>query len=66
MTECEIISYCGFYAKFGDGHDEVLAGFIREYCKGPKSDKCARKTYIREHGKPPEDEMMPSGRYFRY
>ena len=64
--ECEQISYCGFYLKFKDGCEPVLMGFIREYCKGPKSGKCARKVYNREHGRPPDDNMMPSGRFYRY
>ncbi len=66
MKECEQISHCGFYLKFEDGREPVLMGFIREYCKGPKAAKCARKAYNREHGKPPNEDMLPSGRYYRY
>lgn len=66
MQECELTSICGFYLKFKDGHEPVLAGFISKFCKGPDGDRCARKTYHREHGHPPDDDMLPSGRFFRY
>ncbi|MFO8083046.1 MAG: hypothetical protein R6U27_01850 [Desulfobacterales bacterium] len=66
MKECELTSVCGFYLKFKDGREPVLMGFIRKFCKGPDADRCARKVYHHEHGKPPEDDMLPSGRFFRY
>jgi hypothetical protein len=66
IKECNWISTCGFYQKYKDGRDPVLLGFLRKYCKGPSSDDCARKKYHHEHGHAPPDEMMPSGRFFRF
>lgn len=59
--ECERLETCGFFHKYETSLDLACRGFIKSYCKGAKLDECARKHYRKEHGGPPEDDMMPSG-----
>ncbi len=61
MQECELLSTCGFFQKYQDTLDLACRGFIKTYCKGASMDECKRKEYRMEHGKPPADDMLPSG-----
>lgn len=62
MTEeCDRLPQCGFFKKYGDTIQLACRGFVSMYCKGPKREVCQRKVYMRDHGHPPVDEMMPSG-----
>ena len=61
MQDCELLNTCGFFQKFQNSHDFACRGFIRTYCKGEQMDDCKRKEYRLEHGKPPEDDMLPTG-----
>lgn len=58
---CELLNTCGFFRKYQNSLDLACRGFIKSYCTGPKLDDCERKRYRKEHGTPPEDDMMPSG-----
>jgi len=58
---CELLETCGFFKKYEDSLDLACRGFIKAYCNGDKMDLCSRKLYRAEHGKPPHDDMMPSG-----
>ena len=63
MTEeCELLETCGFFKKYGLTKDLACRGFIRMYCRGPRMGECLRKQFRLEHGTPPPDDMMPSGR----
>lgn len=59
--ECEHLNTCGFFKKYQSTKDLACKGFIAGYCKGQKMDQCKRKEYRTQHGKPPSDDMMPSG-----
>ena len=59
--ECELLGTCGFFKKYESSLDLACRGFIKSYCKGAKMDECSRKLYRKENGKPPHDDMMPSG-----
>ncbi|WP_457572285.1 hypothetical protein [Desulfovulcanus sp.] len=59
--ECELLATCGFFKKYQKTKDLACKGFMRQYCMGPKKDQCKRKEYRLKHGKPPSDDMMPSG-----
>lgn len=61
IEECERLNECGFFKKYKDTVQMACRGFISLYCKGPKMDECQRKAYFQKHGRPPVDEMMPSG-----
>jgi hypothetical protein len=60
--ECELLEKCGFFQKYQASKDLVCKGFIIEYCKGPKMQECKRLEYRQQHGSPPSDDMMPSGK----
>jgi len=59
--ECELLGSCGFFKKYQTTNELACRGLIQNYCKGPKMDQCKRKEYRQQHGKPPSDDMMPSG-----
>ena len=59
--ECENLKQCGFFKKHGGVNDLACNWYIREYCNGPRQDVCKRKQYKLDHGKPPTDDMLPSG-----
>ncbi|MDA8084032.1 MAG: hypothetical protein M0024_10285 [Nitrospiraceae bacterium] len=59
--ECELLNSCGFFKKYSETKDLACRSFIRNYCKGQKMTECKRKEYRKTHGKPPVDDMMPSG-----
>jgi hypothetical protein len=59
--ECELLSVCGFFKKYQNTKELACRGFIAQYCKGDKMDQCKRKAFRKEHGVPPEDDMMPTG-----
>ena len=65
METCELLSSCGFFKKHMNSHQAACRGLIKQYCKGPKQDKCKRKSYRLEHGKPPVDDMLPVGTMFK-
>ncbi len=59
--ECENLSNCGFFVKYGETKNLVCKGFISMYCKGDRMMECKRMAYKKEHGVKPSDDMMPSG-----
>ena len=59
--ECDLLATCGFFKKYQKTKDLACQGFISKFCKGPKMDQCKRREYRDKHGKPPSDEMMPTG-----
>ena len=61
MANCELLDSCGFFKKYQATHDLACKAYIQQYCKGPKMDQCKRKEYRDQHGKPPPDDMMPTG-----
>lgn len=61
IYECELLEKCGFFKKYATAKELACKGFILQYCKGPKMDRCKRKEYRLKHGVPPSDDMLPSG-----
>jgi hypothetical protein len=61
MSDCELLATCGFFKKYQNTKELACRGFLAQYCRGPKQDECKRKQYRQEHGKPPPDDMLPSG-----
>ena len=64
--ECEKLTMCGFFKKYGEVKDLACRGFINQYCKGDKMNECKRKEYSKKHGHAPSDDMMPPGIRFSY
>ncbi len=61
MAVCDLLETCGYFKKYQASKELACKGFISQYCHGDKQDECQRKTYRKEHGVPPADDMMPSG-----
>ncbi|WP_292470745.1 hypothetical protein [Methanolobus sp.] len=61
MTECELLSKCGFFKKHQSNKESACKGFIAMYCKGTKMEACKRKIYRKENGVAPSDDMLPTG-----
>ena len=63
--ECEKLTTCGFFKKYGEVKDLACKGFIIQYCLGDKMNECKRKEYSKKHGHAPSDDMMPTGQMTR-
>lgn len=59
--ECEILSICGFFKKYGISDKKTCQSLIDRYCKGPNMKLCKRLEYRKNYGSPPPDDMLPSG-----
>jgi len=61
--KCELLEKCGFFLNFQGNSEVVKQGWIRNFCESKeKSEKCERKKIRKETGKPPTDNMAPTGR----
>jgi len=61
--ECELLKRCGFFLNFQGNSEVVKQGWIRMFCEDiEKSEKCERKKVRKETGKPPADNMTPTGK----
>ncbi len=65
MEECDSLQKCGFFKKYQQTKDLACKGFMAIYCKGAKMDECKRKQFRKEHGKPPSDDMLPTGQMIK-
>jgi hypothetical protein len=60
--ECELLDKCGFFLNFGKDSEVVKQGWIRTFCENrERSEGCKRKQIRKQTGKPPADNMSPSG-----
>jgi len=67
MSEnCELLTKCGFFSNFKGNTEVVKQGWIRMFCEDQeKSERCERKKIRKMTGKPPEDNMAPTGQMIR-
>ena len=63
MSDCELLPTCGFFKKHQQTTNLACLGFMRVYCKGPQQSECKRREFRRDHGCPPDDDMLPSGQF---
>ena len=62
--QCEMLEKCGFFNNYQGNAEVVKQGWIRMYCETTeKSEKCKTKQIRKETGKPPSDNMCPTGKY---
>jgi len=62
MEHCELLETCAFFNKYKSNDGVIKQGWIRMYCQShDKSERCKRKKIRRESGKPPVDNMAPTG-----
>ena len=64
MSEkCELLDKCGFFLNYKGNSDVVKKGWIGMFCDfKDKSETCARKKIRKQTGKPPADNMAPTGK----
>lgn len=63
MSEkCEFIEKCGFFINYQGNTEVVKAGWIKLFCENSEwSERCERKKFRKQTGKPPADNMSPTG-----
>lgn len=62
-NECELLGTCGFFLNFKSHPDVVRQLTIDLYCKDLElSELCERKKIRMQTGKPPADNMSPTGK----
>lgn len=60
---CELLEKCGFFINFKGNSEVVKKGWISTFCGNfNKSAGCERKKYRQRMGKPPADNMTPTGK----
>jgi hypothetical protein len=60
---CENLAKCGFFVNFKSNTEVVKNSWVRLYCESKaKSENCERKKIKRQTGKPPADNMAPTGK----
>lgn len=64
MSEkCELLEKCGFFLNFKGNTEVAKQGWIKMFCENKeRSAKCERKKIRNQTGKPPADNMTPSGK----
>ena len=64
MSEkCELLDKCGFFLNFKGNSETIKNNWIRMFCEDKKkSEKCKRKEIRTQTGKPPADNMAPTGK----
>ncbi len=61
--QCENLEKCGFFLNFKGNSEVVKKGWVRMFCESKeKSEHCERKKIKKQTGKPPADNMSPSGK----
>jgi hypothetical protein len=60
--KCELLDRCGFFLNYKGNTEVVKEGWIRLFCQSlERAEKCERKKIRRQTGKPPPDNMAPTG-----
>jgi hypothetical protein len=60
---CELLEKCGFFKNFHGNSEVVKNSWIRMFCRDKeKSTNCKRKEIRTQTGKPPADNMAPTGK----
>ena len=61
--ECEFVNQCGFYTNFSSNMQVIKESWIKLYCESREvSELCERKIIRHKTGKPPVDNMTPTGK----
>ena len=61
--KCELLEKCGFFRNFQGNSEVVKQGWVELFCADlAKSEGCTRKQLRKQIGKPPIDNMTPTGR----
>jgi hypothetical protein len=61
---CESLEKCGFFNSYKGNSEVVKEGWITLFCESlEKSENCERKKLRKQTGKPPADNMTPTGKF---
>ena len=61
--KCELLEKCGFFLNYRGNTETIIKSWISMYCDDKKkSEKCERKKIRKQTGKPPADNMTPTGK----
>ena len=61
--KCELLEKCGFFLNFSGNSEVIKNGWVKAFCENDeKSKNCKRKQVRLATGKPPADNMTPTGR----
>jgi len=61
--KCELLDICGFFLNFSANTEVIRQGWIGLFCESQeKSEQCERKRIRKQTGKPPADNMAPTGK----
>jgi hypothetical protein len=64
VEKCENLDKCGFFINYKGNNEVVKNGWIVMFCDSlEKSGKCERKKIKQATGKPPADNMTPTGKF---
>jgi hypothetical protein len=59
---CELLGKCGFFNNYKGNTEAIKKGWTQVFCESfEKSERCERKKIRKETGKPPADNMAPTG-----
>jgi hypothetical protein len=62
-AKCELLLKCGFFKNFKNDAGVLEMAWIRMYCESPEtSESCERKLFRKQTGRPPADNMAPTGK----
>ena len=64
MTQnCEMLKNCRFFKNYHGNSEVIREGWVSLFCESQeKSEKCKRKLIRKETGKPPPDNLSPTGK----
>ena len=61
--KCELLDKCGFFKNYQGNTEVVKNAWIKMFCDDKQSsERCERKKYRKQNGKPPADNMAPTGK----
>ena len=61
--QCEFLDTCGFFQNYRGNTEVIKQGWVTLFCENEgKSKQCERKRIREESGKPPADNMCPTGK----
>ena len=61
-NKCELLKTCGFFNNFNTNLEVINQRWIKLYCDDREhSELCERKKIRNQTGKPPVDNMAPTG-----
>ena len=61
--QCEYLETCGFFQNYSGSTEVIKEGWVKMYCDDrDKAKQCERLKIREQTGKPPVDNMCPTGK----